>query len=154
MVVGWRGIHTPAHMYRAILEGIAFELHLQTLGVEKILAEKETNYRFPTSFILFGGGSKSPLWRQILADITGKQILLSPVVEATALGAGILAGVGAGWFPDLSSAINQMTRSPNRVIDPDNRNHSIYQRLFEEVYSHLFPAVQTALDRLTELTEE
>lgn len=154
MVVGWRGIHTPAHLYRAILEGIAYELLLQIEGVERILASGNSSYPAPKSFILFGGGSKSPLWRKILADITGKPILLSPVVEATALGAGILASCGVGWFPDLPSAITGMTRTPRLVIEPDPQNTNIYHQLYEEVYRGLFPAVQSALDRLTELTEE
>ncbi len=71
MVVGWRGVHTPEHLYRAILEGIAFEARLHTEGVEAALNRPVLRYT------VMGGGARSERWRQIIADVTGKPVGLS-----------------------------------------------------------------------------
>jgi len=93
IVVGWRGIHQPAHLYRAILEGIAYEQHLNTQGVEAASGQSIER------FIAVGGGSRSALWRQIIADVTGKAIYRASATEAAALGAGILAASAVHLSP-------------------------------------------------------
>ncbi len=153
MVLGWRGSHGPAHFYRAILEGIAYELNLQTRGVEKFVKSTLGNRLDQECFTLFGGGANSLLWRQILADITGKTIKLSPTIESTALGAGILAGYGAGWFRSIAAGVMEMAQPPAVLIQPDQNRHAVYHRLYDNVYSTIFPANQKILDRLTDLTE-
>jgi xylulokinase len=145
MVVGWRGIHRLQHLYRAILEGIAFEQRLYTLGVEKALSQSVSR------FIAIGGGAQSELWCQIIADITGKPVFRSTTTEAAALGAGILAAVAAGLYPDARQAAGAMTRLLPRPFEPDPSRHAFYTQLFEEVYRPLFPALQPYLDRLTRL---
>ncbi|MBN2004667.1 MAG: FGGY-family carbohydrate kinase, partial [Anaerolineae bacterium] len=104
IVVGWRGIHTRAHLYRAILEGIAFEQRLHTEGVEAALGQSVESY------IAIGGGAKSKRWLQIIADVTGKPVYRAAVKEATALGSGILAATSVGLFPDAHAAAAAMTR--------------------------------------------
>jgi xylulokinase len=147
MMIGWRGLHTPAHIYRAILEGIAFEQRLATQGVEAALGLPIESY------LAFGGGAHSALWLQIIADITGKRVHLAHAPEATALGAGILAAQAAGWYPDLAVAAQAMTRRLPVVYEPQPKQHAFYTQLFEDVYRSLFPAVQPYLSRLTELSE-
>ena len=146
ITVGWRGRHTPAHLYRAILEGIAFEQRLATEAVEQ--AAVGTIQRF----IAFGGGARSPLWCQIIADITGKPVHLAHAPEATALGAGILAAVAAGLHPDVTQAAQAMTHLLPQVFTPDLQRSRRYASFFE-VYTHLFPSLQPHLDRLTDLAE-
>lgn len=146
IMVGWRGDHQRQHIYRAILEGIAFEQRLQTQGVEDAL--KNVINRF----VVVGGGSSSDLWRQIIADITGKPLFRSQTTEASALGAGILAATAAGFFPGLKEAAESMTSISTQPIEPDPIKHQYYTQLYEEVYIHLFPALQKYLTRLTELT--
>ena len=100
-----------------------------------------------------GGGSRSPLWRQIIADVTGIPVLRSTTTEATCLGAGILAATAIGWYPDVHAAAEAMTSTAERVT-PNWDVHAIYDQLYREVYQPLFPAVQPLVDRLTELTQK
>jgi len=93
IVVGWRGHHRPVHLYRAILEGIAFEQRLNISGVEAALG------RSVESLVAVGGGARSDLWCQTIADVTGKPVVRSSTTEAAALGAGILAATAAGLHP-------------------------------------------------------
>jgi sugar (pentulose or hexulose) kinase len=148
IVVGWRGIHTRVHLYRAILEGIAFEQRLHTEGVETALGQPVESY------VAMGGGAKSDRWLQIIADVTGKPIYRAVTREATALGAGILAATGAGLFPDARAAAEAMTRIAPKPLLPDETRHEVYSRLYAEVYQHLFPALQPYLKRLTALAED
>jgi xylulokinase len=148
MVIGWRGHHGMAHLYRAILEGIAYEQHLATNGVEA------TTHQSIERYIAVGGGARSPLWRQILADVTGKPILRAEVTEASALGAAMLAAWGAGWYPDLASAAQAMAPTPGQVCLPDPARHAYYQKVYQQVYRHVFPSLQPYLNRLTALAEE
>ncbi len=147
IVVGWRGVHTRAHLYRAILEGIAFEQRLHTEGVEAALGQPVESY------VAMGGGAQSDRWLQIIADVTGKPVYRAAVTDAAALGAGILAATGAGLFADVRAAVEAMTRTSPESFVPDAGRHTFYSRLYTEVYRALFPAVQPYLQRLTALAE-
>ncbi len=145
IVVGWRGIHDRRHLYRAILEGIAFEQRLHTSGVEAATGQEIESY------VVMGGGSKSSLWCQIVADVTGKQVYRSATVEATALGAAILAAAASGLHPGIREAAAAMSRTEAKCFAPDPGQQAIYNRLYQEVYRNLFPALQPYLQRLTEI---
>ncbi len=148
IVVGWRGVHQRPHLYRAILEGIAFEQNLNTRGVEQALGVKIKHY------VATGGGTRSDLWRQIVADITGKTVLRAGNLEAAALGAGILAASAAGLFQDPRQAAQAMVQVEQHGCEPDERRHACYNRLYEEVYVHLYPALKEYTQRLMEITDE
>jgi xylulokinase len=145
IAIGWRGAHDRAHMYRAILEGIAFEQRLATTGVEKALG-----YRLE-HFVAVGGGSTSPLWCQIIADICGKPVTRSASPEATCLGAAILAAASAGFYGSVREAGAGVVRL-GETYYPDPDRQAVYSRLYDEVYQHLFPALRPFIDRLAELT--
>ncbi len=146
ITVGWTGIHQRPHLYRAIMEGTAFEQRLHTEGVEQALGQPISRY------IAVGGGARSDLWCQIIADVTGKPVHRAYSPEATALGAGILAASAAGLFPGVRQAAQSMVHVDAVSFVPDAARHDYYSQLYEAVYIHLFPALQTYLDRLTELT--
>lgn len=146
IVVGWRGVHTRAHLYRAILEGIAFEVRLHLAGVEAALG------RSVRSLVAMGGGTRSRHWPRIIADVTGKPVFLAETPEAAALGAGIQAAAGVGLFAGVPEAADAMTHVRDAPVEPDEARHADYSRLYEEVYRHLFPALQPYVDRLTMLT--
>ena len=146
IIVGWRGIHQLPHLYRAILEGMAFEQRLGMLGVEKALGQSVQRY------IAIGGGAQSNLWCQIIADITNKPVFRATSMDAAALGAGILAAVGAGCYADARQAAQEMAHILPQPIEPDSSRHAFYNSLFEEVYRPLFPALQPYLDRLASLS--
>jgi len=145
ITIGWTGAHGREHFYRAILEGIAFEQRL----VGDAMMEA-TGQRF-TEYVTMGGGSKSALWCQIMADVTGVSVVRSTTTEATCLGAAILAAAAVGWYPDAASAANAMTDVGQR-FEPEPERQAFYTSLYEEVYQPLFPAVQRLTNRLTELT--
>ncbi len=146
IVVGWRGIHRPHHLYRAILEGVAFEQRLHAEGVAATTGQPVAEY------VVMGGGSRSSLWRQILADVTGRPIRGCAAAEASALGAGILAAAGAGLFPDVAAAARAMAHLETAATLPDAGRAARYAQLYEEVYRPLYPALQAPLARLHALT--
>ena len=147
ITVGWSTSHGKEHFYRALLEGIAFE---QRLAGEGVMAATNQPY---TEYITLGGGSQSKLWCQIMADVTGIPIVRSTTTEATCLGAGILAASAAGWYTDAYQAAAAMTDTTDRFT-PNPETQAIYDRLYSEVYKHLFPTLQPLLNRLTELTHD
>jgi sugar (pentulose or hexulose) kinase len=144
IVVGWRDSHRPVHLYRAILEGIALEQRLSLTAVETATS------RDVDGLVAVGGGARSDLWCQVIADVTGKRILRSTASEAAALGAGVLAAAAAGLHPDIAQAAKAMTHLDPRPFHPDASRHERYNRLYEEVYRPLFPALQPCLRRLAD----
>jgi xylulokinase len=134
IIVGLRGHHGPAHLYRAILEGLSFEQRLHTEGVEAATGIPIDEY------VVVGGGAASDLWCQIIADISGKPIRRSMVAEATALGAGMIACVGAGIHPDFAAATNAMTGS-HRAFQP-GPDRGACDSLFAK-YTQLYPALRS-----------
>jgi xylulokinase len=146
IVVGFTGSHGPEHLYRAILEGIAFEERLHANGIERASGQKIRE------LVVMGGGSKSDLFCQILADVLGRPIVRARSSEATALGAGILAAVAAGLHPDLPSAVTAMTGT-GEGFSPGS-NASVYAALQREVYEPLFPALRGPLAQLARLARQ
>lgn len=145
ITIGWTGAHGRAHFYRAVLEGIAYEQRL----VGDAMMEA-TGQRFG-EYVTMGGGSRSSLWRQIVADVTGVPVRRSTATEATCLGAGILAATGAGWFPDAARAAAHMTSMAD-LCQPNPETRRRYDALYREIYQPLFPRLQPLVDRLTVLT--
>ena len=147
VVVGWNGGHRRHNLYRALLEGIAFE---HRLAMEGIAASSGTPI---AEHVILGGGSRSDLWCQIVADVLGAPVRRARSADATNLGAGVLAAAGVGWYPSVEAAAAAMTGTTDAFV-PDPTTAATYARLYEEVYRHLFPALRPHLDRLTELTDE
>lgn len=145
ITIGWSGAHRREHFYRAVLEGIAYEHRMAMDHIARVIGIPFDEY------ILMGGGSRSPLWCQIVADISGKTVTRAGSAEATNLGAAILAAAAVGWYPSVRDAANAMTTT-GRQYTPDEKTHQRYDRLFNEVYVHVYPALQQATDRLAELT--
>jgi sugar (pentulose or hexulose) kinase len=147
IVVGWRGCHDRTHLYRSILEGIAFEQRLHTSSVEAAAGQNIE------CFIATGGGARNSAWLQIIADITGKPVFRSVNFETAALGAGIPAASAVGLYPNVRDAATAMTRIEQTPVEPDARRSTFYNHLYDQVYRYLFPALQPYLSRLTELSE-
>jgi xylulokinase len=97
-----------------------------------------------------GGGAKSLLWRQILADTLGAELVSVSTTEGAAFGAALLAGVGVGVWSDVDAACAQTIRTSDRVI-PDNRTSETYASLYEH-YRSLYPTLKSTFHALgTEL---
>ncbi len=142
IVVGLTGRHGPAHIHRAVLEGIAFEQRLHTSGVEAATGNPITE------MVVMGGGAKSTLWCQLLSDILQKPVVRARTTEATALGAGILATLGAGLHADLDTAVTRMTAMGERFTP--GRDAERYALLYS-IYTQLYPALRPTLAALASL---
>ena len=110
--VGLSGIHGKAHMYRAVLEGMALEQRFLTE------ASRRRRERQIDEILMLGGGSRSPLWCQIIADVLGRPVKLVREQESTALGAGIHAAAALGLHADLRAAADAMT-GIEKTYEPD-----------------------------------
>jgi xylulokinase len=143
MVVGFRGEHGPAHFYRAILEGIAFEERLHSSAVERATGERVRE------FVVMGGGAKSDLFCQILADVLDRPVTRCRTAEASALGAAMLASIGSGVHASADEAARAMTGT-GRAFEPGPARAK-YARLYEDVYAGLYPAIRDPMTRLRAL---
>ena len=133
-ITGLSSGHHRGHLYRAILEGIAMEQALATEAVEKATNEKTKE------FAVIGGGARSKLWRQIIADASGVKVLNMSSDEASSLGAGISAAVAAGWFPSFREAAASMVQVKG-ITEPDPQNADRYHIQLSE-YKKLYPAIR------------
>ena len=133
-MIGLSSRHHRGHLYRALLEGIAMEQSLATQAVEQATGDKTEEYA------VIGGGAKSDLWCQIIADISGTKIVRMVSDEASSLGAGITAAVAAGWFRSFEDAANNMVR-PDRVILPNSGFSDQYRELLLK-YRQIYPAIR------------
>ena len=88
----------------------------------------------------------------MLADASGKRVLISDTVEASALGAGMTAAFGAGWFSSISEAAHGMCGS-TQVIEPDARAGDLY-RVLLEIYEDLYDACAGINRRLVDFARE
>ncbi len=144
ITVGWTAAHRREHFFRAIMEGVAYE---ERLALDSIAAATGQPI---DDLILMGGGARSAVWCQIVADVAGRPVRRAGTPEATSLGAAILAAAAVGWYADVRQAAASMT-STARAFTPDAAAVETYSRLFE-VYRELYPALQPHLRRLTALT--
>ncbi len=122
--VGIRATHTKAHFTRAVLEGVAFSLldskrYLETLHIPA-----------DTTATLIGGGAKSPLWRQLTADVLGITLRVTESSDSS-LGSAMLAGVALGIFRDPAHAISLCIRETGTVT-PNPQNTATYAKYFEK----------------------
>jgi xylulokinase len=114
--------HTRADMYRATLEALGYSLR-ENLDLFRRCG-------FPIEAIrLIGGGAKSDVWLQMMADITGLPIERPAIVEAALTGAAIIAAVGSGVFPSLEEGSAALYRI-ERVFTPNADHHAVYEELF------------------------
>jgi xylulokinase len=141
-MIGFSGVHTTAHVYRAILEGVAFELRL---CLEKAEVELQEPMR---EFIAMGGGTHSELWCQMFADILKRPVVLAGEDEATCLGVGILAAAGSGMHSSIADAVEAMT-SYGRRFEPDAVAAKKYDTLYS-VYKTVYPSLVTVFNAMAE----
>ena len=145
-MVGLTGSHRRGHLYRSLLEGIALEQALVTGMVEE-----QTGVPI-TEFVAIGGGAASDLWCQIVANASGKTVARSRTTEASALGAGMCAAVGAGWFPAPSAAAQAMCGEIVRTTEPCAPDAARYTELLG-IYRELYPQLKATFGKLGRFTE-
>lgn len=122
-IVGLAAYHGRAHLYRGALEALTLEIAraLQAMASQGLPLQR---------IRAIGGGAKSDLWRRMIADATGLPVERSATLEASALGAGIIAAVGAGWFESFQAAAEAMTNELETVM-PQPQARAAWQALLE-----------------------
>jgi len=143
-LVGLTGAHSTAHLYRALLEGIALEQAMVTKMIEQ-----ETGIGVK-EFIAIGGGAVSDLWRQIIADACGVPVKRPRTVEASSLGAAMCAAAAAGWFDGVRQAAEGMSGELTGETAPCARRVARYAE-FLEVYREIYPQLRLTYRKLAKL---
>jgi xylulokinase len=138
--VGLTVSHDRRHLTRAVLEGVAFGLRD---GLDLMIG---AGMPAPSQIRASGGGTASPVWRQILADVLGAEIATVSTTEGAAYGAGLLAAVGAGWFEDVEAAADALVHAtPMASPGPDAGRYAELHGL----YRALYPALSDTFHRLS-----
>jgi xylulokinase len=133
--VGINSRHTLAHFARSIMEGIAFSLRDCITAVQELDVKVE-------SLRIIGGGSRSPLWRQIVADVLQRDLLL-PQHQDASLGAALLAAVGVGGYRSYAAACE--TQPEMEALHPDPSSREVYSdaySFYRSVATGLFEPYQ------------
>lgn len=130
MFIGFDGRHKRAHIYRSILESIAMTMKI---SVDAMCNEMGIKL---DQVIVSGGGSNSPLFMQIFADVFGVKSVRNVINNAAGLGAAINVAVGVGVYPDYETAINNMVRERDS-FEADLENTEIYNKIITSIYKDL-----------------
>ena len=142
MWFGLTAAHTRGHLIRSILEGVAFSLR-DSLEIFKELGIPVEQIRAS------GGGSRSFFWRQIQTDIYGKELVTLRTSEGSALGAALLAGVGAKIYSSVEESAREAIQIRERMA-PIAANVREYDR-FYQIYRSLYPTVRDLAHQLATL---
>lgn len=145
-IVGFGDVHTRAHVYRAILEGLAYALRE---GAERTSRRSGVAI---ASLRVAGGGSQSDAAMQLTADIFGLPTSRPHVYEASGLGAAIDAAVGLGLHPDFAAAVSEMTHL-GETFEPQVESHEIYEALYQRVYLQMYRRLQPLYEEIYKITK-
>lgn len=142
MFFGLSAMHTRRDLLRAVMEGVTYSLK----DCLNVLAGMGAT---PETMLACGGGGKSPLWRQMLADVFGLPVATTVNTEGPALGVAILAGVGAGLYPSVEEACRKMIHV-NEPQHPIPENQPKYAAVYD-VFRQLYPANRDVFKALAQL---
>ncbi len=132
--------HGRGHLTRAVLEGVAFGLKdsftlIQNAGLGEITQVRAS-----------GGGTKSALWRQILASVLEAELVTVNTTEGAAYGAALLAGVGAGHWPEVESACEAAIKVTGSTLPVEDRANA-YRQIYP-LYRDLYPALKSSFEAI------
>lgn len=144
-ILGFGDVHTRAHIYRSILEGLAYALRE---GKEKLEKRQKTKI---TRLMVSGGGSQSDAAMQLTADIFNLPAERPHTFETSGLGAAMNAAVGMGVYQDYQQACEHMTRS-KKTFHPNQDNVKLYDRLYYEVYRKMYKQLKPVYQKIKEIT--
>lgn len=144
-IVGFGDVHTRAHLYRAILEGLAYGLRAGREQIERRSGRPIRRLR------VAGGGSQSDQALQITADVFNLPAERPEHYETSALGAAINCAVGLGLHPDYPTAVRAMARIGRR-FEPQPAAVKVYEELYREVYRELYPRLRPLYRKIRRIT--
>ncbi len=146
-IIGFADVHTRAHIYRAILEGLAYALRE---GAER--TSKRSGIPI-TSIRVAGGGSQSDAAMQITADIFGLPTSRPHVYEASGLGAAMDVAVGLKLHPNFETAVAEMSHL-GRTFEPNPQTQHIYNELYENIYLRMYERLRPFYRDIREITKK
>lgn len=138
---GWIGLtasHDRRYLIRSVMEGVAFSLK-DCFSIIREQGLKLDQMRAT------GGGAQSSLWRQIIADVLGVELVITNATEGPAFGAALLAGVAGGVYPSVQAACDQTVRVIQRT-EPRPETTEAYAQAYE-TYKALYPALKPIISR-------
>ncbi len=134
---GMQPFTSRAHVIRALIEGVAYDLY------SNVRIAEDGGAVFP-ELVLNGGPTKSPLWNQITANVTNRRLLIPDVDEAAPLGDAVVAATGAGLYAGMREPMKDL--APIRhVVEPDPELHEMYVDFFglwSQLYEDLKPSMK------------
>ena len=145
-MLGFDGRHTRAHMYRSVLEGIAFTMKNH---MAKMAEELNTPFK---KLIISGGGANSDLFMQIFADVFGVPTCRNKMKGSVAIGCAVNAGVAIEAFSDYEEALEKMVKMDDG-FKPNIENYELYSRLNKDVYQELHQHLDPLFQKLSPIVD-
>ncbi len=143
-IIGFSDVHTRAHIYRAIIEGINYNLYDGLLRIQKVTKTKIDK------IYVSGGGSVSDSICQITADMFGIQVVRGETYEASGLGAAINGYIGIGIYESYVEAVKHMVRDTD-VFKPNMEHHDKYHKIYSKVYKKIYPKLKKLYKELNDI---
>lgn len=144
-VIGFGEVHERSHLYRAIIEGLAYGLKEGLQKIERASGEKAR------VLAVSGGASQSDQICQISADVFDLPLARGMTYETSGLGAAMCAAAGLGWFGSVREASLSMS-ARSRVFEPDKANASLYAELYHRVYRKMYRALSPLYEAIRDIT--
>ena len=139
---GLSAMHTKKDMLRAVMEGVSYSLR----DCIEVFRQMDINV---SDMMACGGGGSSPLWRSMLADLYGCQVKTASSKEGPALGAALLAAVGAGIYSSVPEACKAVVKT-DKIQQPDADRSAEYEK-FYQLYVEIYPALKAQFAKLAQL---
>ena len=144
LILGLTVHHTRSHVFRALMEGIAFE-------IRKILEVLEELGVYSKELVVLGGGGKTPTWARIKANVTKRRVVIPQVLDATLIGDAILVGTGTGELSSISEGVSNLVKVRG-IIDPEPRLCEVYDKYYA-FYERIANLMNEIYDELAKLPE-
>ncbi|MDM8555254.1 FGGY-family carbohydrate kinase [Desulfococcaceae bacterium HSG7] len=144
-MIGFGDVHTKAHIYRAVIEGLGFAL---CEGMERI--QKKGGVKVEKAAVS-GGASQSDEICKITADIFNLPMVKGRTHETSGLGAAVITAKGLGIYTSLDEAVNSMVQI-KQTFEPDRKNVKIYQKLYSRVYAKMYKVLEPLYSQIREIT--
>ena len=141
--IGLDRAHDRYDLIKAIFEGTAFEMEYIRQTAQGILKDQITSLKAA------GGGSRLKHWMQVKADVSGSEIEVPILSDATLLGAALVAGIGSGLYDDEAEARISFLHSPGEIFHPNQSHHQLYQQLYHEGFVPLQEPIRTLSKNLS-----
>ena len=146
-IIGFFDVHTKYHIYRAIIEGIAYELKSGLIGIQKKL-HKKVKY-----LTISGGGSKSDAICQITSDIFNLPVIKTNTYETSSLGCAMAQYLALGTYNSLEEVKANMVKE-NKIFTPNKEASKKYDYLFNKIYVDIYPRLKKDYKKLTEYLQQ